>query len=307
MPRSVETWAVRRSWGVTRIRAGSGTAAHSRAAIDVHQRLRSGAYQQRRLLFVSQTFQAHSFFGLVTYYYVRLKNSSQAWTGHIETAMEDRPEGYAIETETLTASLTLFATPTVSTRDSANADLEIREATEADLPRCIEIINRTHSGLDLFRPYTLDFIGYRLNDPHWGPKPPFRPPVYGWPDFRVVEAEGEIVACGGLWDRGRDIREVWRSGDDEFRIDPTALMDFGFAEDGEAAMAALVEHFTTATAELGRSGLLAAIEFQPDLQRCLQHLDSRLDTRQLHVMPFRMPGIEVDLTVSQPYTDIAYW
>ena len=128
----------------------------------------------------------------------------------------------------------------------------------------------------------------------------------------MVERDGQIVACGGLWDRGRDVREVWRGDDtnkheETFVRDPTALMDFGYA-DGEApAMAALIESFAAATAELGRSGLMAPIEFLPDLQQATAMLVSTPETRELHAMPFSSPDLRIDLAISRPYTDLAYW
>ena len=35
-------------------------------------------------------------------------------------------------------------------------------------------------------------------------------PIYGYEAYYLLEDEGEIVACAGLWDRGRDLRERWR-------------------------------------------------------------------------------------------------
>ena len=44
----------------------------------------------------------------------------------------------------------------------------------------------------------------------WGERPDFYRGVYGWSDYRVLEENGRITACAGLWDRGRDVRERWR-------------------------------------------------------------------------------------------------
>ena len=54
----------------------------------------------------------------------------------------------------------------------------IRPVRPDDLPRCIELINRTHAGLDLFRPYTVEFLESHLDDPAWGPKPAFWSSVF---------------------------------------------------------------------------------------------------------------------------------
>ena len=122
-------------------------------------------------------------------------------------------------------------------------------ATEADLPACLKLINRTHKGADLFRPYTMEFLEIRLNDPCWGPKPPFWNQVYGWKDYYVLEEDGRIVACGGLWDKGENVREVWRHKEtgeiEDDRLD--GAVDFGYAAGREDAMVRLIEFFTGKT------------------------------------------------------------
>ncbi len=81
----------------------------------------------------------------------------------------------------------------------------IRAATLADLDPCVALINRTHRDRDLFSPYTPEFLHDRL-DPGFVPPGlrPLKPYVLG--DFHVVERGGTIVACAGVWDRGRDLR-----------------------------------------------------------------------------------------------------
>ena len=90
----------------------------------------------------------------------------------------------------------------------------------------------------MFRPYSTEYLEQRLDDPFWGEKPDFWVPVYGWPDYHVVEEDGRVVACGGLWDKGKNVREVWRHKETgEVRsFDSTALLDFGYAEGREDAM-----------------------------------------------------------------------
>ena len=71
-------------------------------------------------------------------------------------------------------------------------------------------------------------------DGYWGAKMPEewgRPDVYGWPDYYVLEEQGRVVACAGLWDRGRDMRDRWRhkTGGEEEKVLATAdVLDFGF-------------------------------------------------------------------------------
>lgn len=261
-----------------------------------------------------------SWFGLVSYWYVRLNNASASWIQRIEDDMENRPGDYSIEVENLTATVWQFACDGGTDGPQGESSVRVRAVHEDDLDRCVELINRTHQGLDLFRPYSQEYLRERLDDPCWGPKPSFYDSIYGWPEYRVIEADGQVVACGGLWDRGRDVREVWERlpGESEsgsglaadsgrFVSDPTALLDFGFAEGHEGDMAELISHFVAESRELGRVGMLAAVEFLPALREATAELKSTADARELHVMPFTMPDLKIELAVTRPYTDLAYW
>lgn len=246
-------------------------------------------------------------FGPVTYYFVRTGNASLGWIAKINEGMADRPEGFAVEVAADTAAVFSFDDPSFGRRSA-----RVRAATVDDLDRCRVLINRTHDGLDLFRPYSEDYLDHRMSDPCWGPKPSFYPAVYGLPDYRVLEVDGAIVACGGLWDRGRDLREIWSRSDrsrDEERIvvDPTALMDFGFADGHDAAMAELLSHLLAESAELGRSGLLAPLQFLPGVVDATAELEPRVETRTIHVNPFTSPELTVEAEIVRPYIDLAYW
>lgn len=249
-----------------------------------------------------------SWFALASYWYVRIDNADKAWVDKVTSDMTDRPEGWAAGADQLTATITHFNDP-----DQGSLSATARPATEADLSRCVELINRTHQDLDLFRPYSIDYLEQRLNDPAWGPKPSFYPSVYGWDQFRVIESDGEVVACGGLWDRGRDVRERWTkpTTGETHTLAPTALMDFGHTPDavGVAAMAELISHFlaTTATVDGGRSSMMAPLEFSPDIIAACAHLDHNPESRELHVMGFVSPDLTIEATVTRPYTDLAYW
>lgn len=246
-----------------------------------------------------------SWFGLVTYYFVRQGNASASWISQVVAEIADRPEGYGMETDELTATVWYLGRPELGVRSA-----RVRPAEPDDLGRCRELINRTHDGLDLFRPYSEEYLDQRMSDPSWGAKPFFYPAVYGLPDYRVLEVDGEIVACGGLWDRGRDVREVWRhtvDGRPPVVVDPAAMMDFGFATGREAEMAELVSHLLAESADLGRSGLLAALEQLPAVVEAVGELEPTTETRQLNVNPFSSPGLTVAAEVTRPYIDLAYW
>lgn len=249
---------------------------------------------------------ACGWFGWHNYYFVRSQNfGAMGWIKvFLRDAVKDLPEQEG-DVPGIPVSVHHFAPQTV--RRSAG----VRPATEADLSACLRLMNRTHKGCDLFRPYTQDFLEERLNDPSWGAKPPFWVPVYGWPDYYVLEEEGRVVACGGLWDKGANVREVWRHKEtgETNTVDCTALMDFGYAVGREDAMVSLIRFFTGKTQELGRSHLTAGIEHLPRLVRAVAALEPKAETRALH---WQIYEPEQDMWQAAPeperiYTDVAYW
>jgi hypothetical protein len=120
--------------------------------------------------------------------------------------------------------------------ESVVSDLRVRPFA-VEIWRCVELINRTHHGLDLFRPYGIEFLRGRLDDLFWS-KPPFIPSVYGWDEIRprggrqiVAAVVSGIVGVTYQYWRHRETGE-------ERLLDVTCLMDFGFAEGRADAMAA---------------------------------------------------------------------
>jgi hypothetical protein len=179
----------------------------------------------------------------------------------------------------------------------------IRAATADDLARCVELINRTHAGLDLFRPYTVEFLRDRL-DPGFVPPGPFvphNPYVFG--DFYVVKRGGAIVACAGAWDRGRDIRERWRHRESgaERVISVMSLLDIGVADGHEDALAALIEHCIGLAYDRGRDYLVAALETLPRIAALLAHHEPVPETRYLQWRT-ESPALKVPA-----HLDLVYW
>jgi N-acetylglutamate synthase-like GNAT family acetyltransferase len=181
----------------------------------------------------------------------------------------------------------------------------IRKATVEDLPRCVELINRTNDGLDLWRPQSVERLSDKLSEGIWGERPPGFPGqmhVYGWDEFYVLEENGSVVACAGLWDRGRDIRDRWRhkeSGEEKV-IEVTCVLDFGFADERERSMARLIEFLIGVTATLGRDYLTVPLDWLPALAEQLGPLEPVPETRALR-WGLREPEI------TKPYTDLVYW
>lgn len=247
---------------------------------------------------------ASAWFGAITYWYERSGNASQGWLdkirGEADAQHEQKVEGL---------SATVHRIKTAGRVTEAKPGFRLRKAGRSDLGTCVELINTTHAGLDLFRPYSSEYLESRLDDPFWGPKPSFWDPVYGWDDYWVVEHDGQVVACGGLWDRGQNIRELWRhktTGEEQV-TSSTGLMDWGFEPGHEDAMAELIRAFGSQSAELGRDHLLAPLEFAPKVLSLLGDVDIAEDVRALRCMGFEEPGLKVVPAVSRPYTDVAYW
>ena len=188
----------------------------------------------------------------------------------------------------------------------------IRVARRGDTRRCAALINRTHKGLDLYRPYTAEYLRTRLDERFWGPRPHWWTPVYSWPDYHVLEEDGVVVACAGLWDRGRDMREVWthRATGETKTIETTNVLDFGFAPGREDAMARLLEYLMGRTHALRRGFLVAPLQFLPDVAGRLEHRSPVTETRGLAWRLWRPDGPPYEkppVAPVRPYTDLACW
>jgi hypothetical protein len=183
----------------------------------------------------------------------------------------------------------------------------IRPAARSDIPTCVALINAAHRGQDLFRPYDEAYLESKLDDRPWPAGSTAA--VHGWPDFYALEEQGRIVSCAGLWDRGRDMREVWEhpSTGERRIVTATALLDFGFAAGREDAMARLVGYLMGVSHDLGRGHLMASLDFLPSLVERLQAYEPAAEKRALywHAGPaLRDLGAT---GLHRPYTDLAYW
>jgi hypothetical protein len=191
-------------------------------------------------------------------------------------------------------------------------DTGIRLGRVGDARTCAAMINRTHKGLDLFLPYTAERLKDRLNQWCWGERPPWWNSTYGWDDFYVLELDGRLVACAGLWDRGRDVREVWHHpASGTTRVNSvTNLLDFGFAEGHEAEMVRLIRFLLGRTHALGRDALAAPLQTLPEVRDKLSDGGWTEDTRGLlWTMVSPEGGFYPTPPVSpkRPFTDLAYW
>ena len=184
----------------------------------------------------------------------------------------------------------------------------VREAKREDGEACAALINRTHGAFDLFYPYTGESLARMLSQglPDEAPTDnPYWPHVYGWRDYWVLEDAGKIVACGGLWDRGRDMRETWRSKSGEtHEFSATNLLDWGYAEGREDAMAKLIGFSIGETHKLGRTAHVAPLDRLPKLVEATAHFEPRTDGRTFEWTPYLPTTPKV---IPEPYTDLRYW
>jgi hypothetical protein len=229
--------------------------------------------------------------------YMRARNTAAvAWA---QAAAPHAIEGNRMEGDIPGTEVVVDQIPAVVCPPSA--EVTVRPATPDDLPRCVELINWVHDGIDLVRPYSEEWFDERLKSWSWSPKPEWIRPVYGWDDFFVAERGGQVVACGGLWDRGANVRERWRhlESGQERTIDTCALLDEGWADGEEASMAALIEWMVTRTSELGRGYLLASIMWFPRLRGLVDHLAPVPERRGLIWRGF--------VPCERPYVDLTFW
>ena len=242
------------------------------------------------------------------WFYIRSQNlASVQWMnalnpGFLETAPQREDDVPGVETFVLQ----------YPARASDGEVTGVRKGAPSDLERCVHLINRTHADLDLFRPYTVESLRFRLDERIWGPKPDWWEHIYGWDEFFVLEQADRVVACAGLWDKGANVRERWRSKStgEERLIDTTALVDFGFEEGREDAMARLISFLIGETDKLSRGYLVAPLQFLPDVAAMLEEYGPIPERRGLiwrtHDGNFN-PIDPPDPPITRPYTDLFYW
>lgn len=235
----------------------------------------------------------------VQYDYIRGHNMTmERWNRRFMPSVESVPKR---EGDVPGMPVTVHLFPAQAVEDGAPG---VRVAGRDDLGACVALINRTHHGRDLFRPYTREFLADRLAMDWTGnpAAPPGRPP-YGIGDLYVLERGGEIVACGGLWDRGRDLRERWHQlGTDEERVTSgAAALDLGFAEGHAGALAVLIEHLVGVAHTLGRDYLVVPLETMPDVAELLAHRAPLPDTRYLQWRT------DAPSLAAPPHVDLVYW
>lgn len=195
----------------------------------------------------------------------------------------------------------------VGTRHEAGGDATgIRPAERADLDRCATLIVARREGFDFVAPATAWTLDERLSSAGAAPRDVFWPHVYGYGDFFVVERDGRIVACAGLWDAGRDLREVWRHQATGRRrvVDSTMVLDPGFEDGCEAEFVRLLDYLAERSDGLGRNRMTVPLVPLGVPEALLEGWDVRTETRSLQ---FTLDEAADRLPPVRPFIDLAYW
>ena len=125
---------------------------------------------------------------------------------------------------------------------------------------------------------------------------------------RFVDSDNAVSPSFTLFAVGANLREVWRHKEtaETRTVDTASLMDFGFAEGHENAMARLLRFFMGKTKELSRTYLAAPLQPLPAVAERLADCEPVLETRALHVQEFEENRLYTSADL-KPYTDLAYW
>jgi hypothetical protein len=105
---------------------------------------------------------------------------------------------------------------------------EVGSVEPDDLPQVVELINRTHTGREMFLPYDVHALQRRLG----------LSPRYGLRHWRGYRSKGALTAAAGVWDFGRSLRVTERekaTGLEHVAL-PAYVLDYGFAAGAEEAM-----------------------------------------------------------------------
>ena len=157
------------------------------------------------------------------------------------------------------------------------------------------LINRTHSGRDLFMPYTPERFAARLS----------RSTSYGWRQILVRERVGRPVAVAGLWDLGSTLNVV-RTDERGFETAsrPAVILDYGFAEGEAREMAALLDDLGLLAAAQGRQELWISLDPESGLYDLMQDRPHASDS----ILAFNVTAAEpLPGRSATPYLDFVYW
>ncbi|MEZ4552300.1 MAG: hypothetical protein R3B59_00155 [Dehalococcoidia bacterium] len=118
-------------------------------------------------------------------------------------------------------------------------DASMRPATAEDAPRIVELLNSTHGGEALFRPYTVESLTERVQR---------EPSSYSWSLFRLSDR----AVVGAWWHAYRVLRMAEGESSEDVR---TLVLDYGFEPGAEAEFTDLLRAVAAEAAAGGSSEL----------------------------------------------------
>ena len=145
-----------------------------------------------------------------------------------------------------------------------------RPVTPSEAKAVVGLLNRTHDGQELFRPYTLGSLNRRLS----------RSPEYGWGHLFGLDEADELAAVVGLWDQGRSLRvtSLDKATGQTHTVSRAVVADYGFRPRGERALAALLQQAAAVAASWGRQEVMITVPAASPLPDLLADLRPRLDS-----------------------------
>ena len=124
---------------------------------------------------------------------------------------------------------------------------EVDTVVRDDFPRVLDLINATHSGREMFMPYTAESLQRRLQlSTSYS--------LHHWQGYRSREG---LIAVAGMWDFGQSLKitERSKSGDSVHVSIPAFVLDYGYVEGAEEAMVEVFSALMEAAAQVGRNEL----------------------------------------------------
>ncbi len=115
----------------------------------------------------------------------------------------------------------------------------MRPATAADAPRIVALLNTTHEGEALFRPYTIESLIERVER---------EPSAYSWPSFRLSDR----AVLGAWWHAYRVLRATGEESSEDVR---TLVLDYGFEPGAESEFVDLLRAVAAEASSGGSSEL----------------------------------------------------
>ncbi len=156
-------------------------------------------------------------------------------------------------------------------------DRHVGNLGPGDMPQVLELINRTHTGREMFLPYTTERLQKRLS----------LDPGYTWQQWRGYRSDQGLLAAAGMWDFGcsLEIKLKEKATGKEHVSVPAFVLDYGHAAGAEEVMAEVLMGLMAMAAERERRDLMVSLPTE-------SRLFSLMDDLPHSTTPFRIltPG-----------------